>query len=578
MKKLVLTLSLITSALCSQAQLVVEGISPAPIQGMYDFNYASNPAISTSATSVGPWGADLSLVAIQDTLVLVDDGTAADSLGCNALVNDLTGKIAILYRGSCSFYSKALMAKNAGALAVIIINNTTGLINPASNPANDNTLIDIPVVIIRQDDGAAIRAQMEQGPVVMFLGNMSGFYADNLGIYNEYISRARAYATPTITAQAQAEYAVPMGGYIINRGSADVTDAVLTVNVDFNGSSIHTETSGLTSILAGDTAIVNLTDFTQATYPVGKYTVTYTVSMGNTDMHVYDDVLTQEFEIVDDIYSLVPTDDNGLPVATTHTRSGSAGLTAFTTCIKYENSNANRLYAKGMYFSAKNDSATLNQEEFSLVVYQWDDVFDNQAAAYADNFTSLTEVVTKIYYMEGDLQGVMTYVPFDEGVQLYNDTKYLFCVTPTTNPEINLGFNDVIDYSLNNWNLNESIHPMHVEATSLDTWYGGFTSNDVPAIGILTDEIASIGIGENVAIEGLVYPNPANDGVTIAINAEGNAKLHVTDITGKVVMKNDINLLNGNAKVNIGSLESGIYIFNVVLANGTSSQFSVVKK
>lgn len=577
MKKLVLTLSLITSALCSQAQLVVEGISPAPIQGMYDFTYSYSPNLTASATSVGPWGADLATLSIQDTVVLVDDGTAADSLGCNPLVNDLTGKIALLYRGSCSFYSKALMAKNAGALAVIIINNQSGLITPSSSPSNDNTLIDIPVVIIKQEDGAAIRAQVDQGDVVMFLGNVSGFYADNLGIYNDYIQRARAYATPTLTAQASGEYVVPLGGYIINRGSADVTDATLSVNIDFNGSSIYSETSAPTAILAGDTAIVNLTEYTQANFPVGKYTVTYISSMGNTDMHQYDDTLYQEFEITDSIYSLVPTDNNGLPIATSHTRSGSADLTAFTPCIKYENSNASRLYAKGFYFSAKNDSASLDQEEFNIVCYQWDNDFDPQAATYGDNFTSLTEIANKIYNMEGDLQGVMTYVPFDQGISLDNDTKYLFCLTPTTNAEINLGFNDVIDYGLNNWNFSESVHPMRVTTTS-DTWYSGFTTNAVPAFGILTDEIANIGIFENSAIEGTVYPNPANDAVNISINAEGDANLIVTDISGKVVMNNAISLLNGKSKVNIASLETGVYIFNVVLENGTSSQFSVVKK
>lgn len=577
MKKLVLTLSLITSAICSQAQLVVEGISPASIQGMYDFTYSYSPSLTASATSVGPWGADLATLAIQDTVILVDDGTAADSLGCNPLVNDLTGKIALLYRGSCSFYSKALMAKNAGALAVIIINNTTGLITPSSSPSNDNTLIDIPVVIIEQAAGAAIRAQVDQGDVVMFLGNVSGFYADNLGIYNDFIQRARAYAIPTLTAQASGENVVPLGGYIINRGSADVTDATLSVNIDFNGSSIYSETSAPTAILAGDTAIINLTEYTQANFPVGKYTVTYTTSMGNADMHQSDDELSQEFEITDDIYSLVPTDNNSLPIATSHTRSGSADLTAFTPCIKYENSNASRLYAKGFYFSAKNDSATLDQEEFNIVCYQWDNVYDPQAASFGDNFTSLTEIANKIYNMEGDLQGVMTYVPFDVGISLDNDTKYLFCLTPTTNSEINLGFNDVIDYGLNNWNLSESVHPMRITTTS-DTWYSGFSTNLVPAFGILTDEIASIGIFENSAIEGTVYPNPANDAVNISINAEGDAKLIVTDISGKVVMNNAISLLNGKSKVNIASLETGVYIFNVVLENGTSSQFSVVKK
>ena len=35
---------------------------------------------------------DLRLTSIKDTVVIVDDGTADDSCGCNPLINDLTVK------------------------------------------------------------------------------------------------------------------------------------------------------------------------------------------------------------------------------------------------------------------------------------------------------------------------------------------------------------------------------------------------------------------------------------------------------------------------------------------------------
>ena len=87
--------------------------------GNYDFTWAE-PS--------GGWGCpDLSdpANAITDTLAFVDDGTAGDSLGCNALVNgtDITGKIAVIYRGACEFGTKALNAENAGAVGAIIVNN-----------------------------------------------------------------------------------------------------------------------------------------------------------------------------------------------------------------------------------------------------------------------------------------------------------------------------------------------------------------------------------------------------------------------------------------------------------------------
>ena len=569
MKKLVLTLSLITGAIWSQAQIVVNGVSPSSIQGSYEFTYTSNP------TNTNIWGGDMTVAAVQAPLMIVDDGTAADSLGCGTLVNDLTGKIAVIYRGSCSFYSKCLNAQTAGALAVIVINNTGGLITMSSTITP--SLVTIPAVCISQEDGAAIRAVMDQEEVTMFIGNLTGFYTDNVGMYNDYAGRARSYATPALTAAAQAEFSLPLTAYLFNRGSLDATNAMISVDVSFNGSSIHTDASTPTTIPAGDTINVQLADFSQASYPVGKYTVTYTATMDNTDLNPSDNVMVQEFEITDGMYSLAPLDVNGLPIATTHTRSGTTGLTAFTPCIKYENSHANRIDVQGMYFSAKLDTVSLDQEEFNLVAYQWDDVFDPAATTYADNFTQLTEIANVIYNISGDPQGVMQYVPFSAPVLLDNDTKYLFCVTPTTNPNINIGFNNVIDYGLNNFNFSESVHPMQVTAASV-SWYSGFTSNLVPAIGLLTADVNSIGIFENSEIEGSVYPNPANDAVVVSINATGNAKLIVTDITGKVVMNNEISLANGKSNVNIASLNSGMYIFNIVLENGTSSQVSVVKK
>jgi hypothetical protein len=43
-------------------------------------------------------------------------------------------------------------------------------------------------------------------------------------------------------------------------------------------------------------------------------------------------------------------------------------------------------------------------------------------------------------------------------------------------------------------------------------------------------------------------------------------------------MNNAVSFLNGSTKVNIDGLDSGMYVFNVTLENGKTSQFNVVKK
>ena len=84
-------------------------------------------------------------------------------------------------------------------------------------------------------------------------------------------------------------------------------------------------------------------------------------------------------------------------------------------------------------------------------------------------------------------------------------------------------------------------------------------------------------ISEKDKIQLIVSPNPANDVVTVSINANGDASLEVTDIAGKTAMSNTLTLVNGSANVDMSSLESGVYIFSVTLENGQTSQFNVVK-
>ncbi|ADV68820.1 S8 family serine peptidase [Deinococcus maricopensis] len=75
----------------------------------------------------------------------------------------LTGKVALISRGTCTFYEKALNAQQAGASAVIIYNNRAGYIGGMA--LTGTTPIDIPVIGIQQADGQKIAAMPQ--PVMM---------------------------------------------------------------------------------------------------------------------------------------------------------------------------------------------------------------------------------------------------------------------------------------------------------------------------------------------------------------------------------------------------------------------------
>src|SRR5436853_5003259 len=80
----------------------------------------SSDVCSSDLTSPGVTG---------DVVIGQDPANAAGPStrdGCSALTNDLTGRIALLDRGTCGFAVKVKNAQNAGAIAVLIADNVAG--------------------------------------------------------------------------------------------------------------------------------------------------------------------------------------------------------------------------------------------------------------------------------------------------------------------------------------------------------------------------------------------------------------------------------------------------------------------
>lgn len=84
------------------------------------------------------------------------------SLGCTAFApGSLTGKIALIQRGTCTFAIKAQNAQDAGAIGVILYNNAAGNLIPAGAAPG----ITIPVYGITLADGQALIASMTASEV-----------------------------------------------------------------------------------------------------------------------------------------------------------------------------------------------------------------------------------------------------------------------------------------------------------------------------------------------------------------------------------------------------------------------------
>ncbi|MDX2250141.1 MAG: T9SS-dependent M36 family metallopeptidase [Bacteroidia bacterium] len=143
-------------------------------------------------TGTAGFGPQIGPNPITADVVLADDGTAPDIAdGCEPFLNAgaMAGKIVMINRGNCTFVSKVQAAQNAGAIAVIIVNNVGG--NPQPMGGASST-ITIPSVMIRQVDGNLIRAQIVAGNTVnVTLQDVSGNFDrdgdfDNGIIAHEY--------------------------------------------------------------------------------------------------------------------------------------------------------------------------------------------------------------------------------------------------------------------------------------------------------------------------------------------------------------------------------------------------------
>ncbi|OOG65377.1 hypothetical protein B0E46_03245 [Rhodanobacter sp. B04] len=97
--------------------------------------------------------------------------SGADSQGCVPFDNAaaIAGHVAIVDRGTCSFQLKSVNAEAAGATAVILANNTTGVLTPGGDASYANPTI--PTLLISQADGATLKQHVSDASVSLGFGS-----------------------------------------------------------------------------------------------------------------------------------------------------------------------------------------------------------------------------------------------------------------------------------------------------------------------------------------------------------------------------------------------------------------------
>jgi len=123
--------------------------------------------VSPDGTKIGYNQADDSPIApLSGTASMAATGTATSTAdACSPLpAGSLNGKVALIRRGTCSFYQKAFDAQMAGAIGVAIYNNVAGRL---SITVTGTPAITIPVVSISDTEGVLIANRLDAGPVTM---------------------------------------------------------------------------------------------------------------------------------------------------------------------------------------------------------------------------------------------------------------------------------------------------------------------------------------------------------------------------------------------------------------------------
>lgn len=586
MKKGVLSAAFICITAFVNAQVSFSVISPASISGGYDF---------TSNGDGTNWGlADLNDPndAVLDTLMLVDDGTPGINAqgipfaneGCAALTpGSLTGKIAVVYRydgvspNVCWYGTKVLNAQNAGAIGVVMINRDDALIDVPGT--TDGPMTSIPFAFISKSDGAILRAKMDAGDdVVAFIGNKMGLFANDLGMTKESTEAPKISVAPLLTAQNGTEYTFDLGTTVYNYGSIDQSGVMITANVTGPGAS-WSQTSGPHTLLVGDTIDVftggtyNLPAFSLASYNEGRYRLTYSVTQDSVDQLDFDNTIGYDFILSDSMIAYCNLDTiTGMPVANAYYRPANSGT--FEMCLSYQNPNASRIAASGLYFSAVtgyDSGVSLDGEEITLTLYQWNDVFTDLNDPNLD-FADLNAVAFGFYYYPSDLQYDVVYGAFTNPVQLIDNQRYLACVQPN-NAEIYLGHDASIDYTRS---IDNTLQPISPSNGDNGFFALGFGTDLTSAMAMKTFDAALVSVNEIETNEVKAYPNPTGQMITFQLEEAASGTIRIFNLMGSLVMEAPINGVAVRT-LDVNHLESGMYTVEIETDRIQRTEFVKIK-
>ena len=123
------------------------------------------PASGTYEASGATFGPSPTLPGVTGGLHLVNDGSTGTSQGCSftSYLGFQAGGIALVDVGGCDYPTKVRNAQNAGAVAVIVMNDVPG--DPVTMEGTEPSAI-IPAVMVSYEDGILLKFLVIPGSAV----------------------------------------------------------------------------------------------------------------------------------------------------------------------------------------------------------------------------------------------------------------------------------------------------------------------------------------------------------------------------------------------------------------------------
>jgi hypothetical protein len=205
------------------------------------------------------FGPDVTTQTWSGNVVLINDGSATPTQGCIAANTDyvnraaVTGNVAMIDRGTCTFVAKVELAQYNGAVGVIICNNAaTGVL---SNYGGASTTT-IPSVMLSKPDCNEIKAALQSGATVnVTFGNVVINY--DLRSVRDLTIGPRHGSVPVSEIVDEAnDYIILPAQEVWNKGSLAATDVSCHFKLLMDGDSVtgYDLFDSLPTLAAGDTS------------------------------------------------------------------------------------------------------------------------------------------------------------------------------------------------------------------------------------------------------------------------------------------------------------------------------------